>query len=149
MISDATKDNLEILDILQEGAISGNLLRLKRELENIDYDKEQLKTLINKNVDGQNGRRVYRKCIYISNYVSALVTCSRRGHRKMVQWLIDNGADVESCGSCEFDQDLLVDVPALWAASAAGHFTIVQILVFQGANVNSRTKTNSTPLRFV
>jgi ankyrin repeat protein len=65
----------------------------------------------------------------------------------MVQWLIDNGADVESCGSCEFDQDLLVDVPALWAASAAGHFTIVQILVFQGANVNSRTKTNSTPLR--
>ena len=31
--------------------------------------------------------------------------------------------------------------------SAAGHFTIVQTLVFNGANVNARTKTNSTPLR--
>ena len=49
-------------------------------------------------------------------------------------------ANVESCGSCEFDSDLLENVPALWAASAAGHFTIVQTLVFEGANVNSRTK---------
>ena len=55
MISDATKDNLLLIDILQEGSSSGNLLRLKRELDNIDYSKEQLKSLINQNVEGQNG----------------------------------------------------------------------------------------------
>jgi len=131
MISDATKDNLLLIDILQEASQSGNLVRLRRELENLEYEKDQLQSLINQNVEGQN----------------VLVTAARNGHRKMVQWLIEHGANVESCGSCEFDSDLLENVPALWAASAAGHFTIVQTLVFEGANVNSRTKTNSTPLR--
>lgn len=37
--------------------------------------------------------------------------------------------------------------PALWCAAAAGHTNIVKLLVRHGANVNSTTKTNSTPLR--
>lgn len=37
--------------------------------------------------------------------------------------------------------------PALWCAAAAGHTSIVKLLVRHGANVNSTTKTNSTPLR--
>ncbi|CAG5099260.1 Oidioi.mRNA.OKI2018_I69.XSR.g16389.t1.cds [Oikopleura dioica] len=61
--------------------------------------------------------------------------------------MLAHGADCEARGSCEFDGDTLENVPALWAASAAGHFTIVQTLVMEGANVNARTKTNSTPLR--
>jgi ankyrin repeat protein len=32
-------------------------------------------------------------------------------------------------------------------AAAAGHINIVKLLVRHGANVNSTTKTNSTPLR--
>lgn len=35
----------------------------------------------------------------------------------------------------------------MWCAAAAGHYSIVQFLVFEGANVNSTTQTNSTPLR--
>ena len=91
------------------------------------------------------------------------MTAARHGHRKVVKWMLAHGADCEARGSCEFDGDTLENVPALWAASAAGHFTIVQTLVMEGrvksvqelvlldfrtgANVNARTKTNSTPLR--
>jgi len=130
-MADATRDNLLLIDKLQEASSSGNLSRLIRDIESIEYCQDQLASLINQNVDGQN----------------VLVTSARHGHRELVRWLLENGADVESCGSCEFDRDLLENVPALWAASAAGHFTIVQTLVFNGANVNARTKTNSTPLR--
>lgn len=35
----------------------------------------------------------------------------------------------------------------MWCASAAGHVNIVKLLVRHGADVNSTTKTNSTPLR--
>ena len=55
MISDATKDNLLIIDIIQEAAASGNLTRLKKELEKVDFTKDQLKLLINQNVEGENG----------------------------------------------------------------------------------------------
>ena len=75
MISDATKDNLLLIDILQEASQSGNLVRLRRELENLEYEKDQLQSLINQNVEGQN----------------VLVTAARNGHRKMVQWLIEHG----------------------------------------------------------
>ena len=75
MISDATKDNLLLIDILQEASQSGNLVRLRRELENLEYEKDQLQSLINQNVEGQN----------------VLVTATRNGHRKMVQWLIEHG----------------------------------------------------------
>ena len=75
MISDATKDNLLLIDILQEASQSGNLVRLRRELENLEYEKDQLQSLINQNVEGQN----------------VLVTAARNGPRKMVQWLIEHG----------------------------------------------------------
>lgn len=42
---------------------------------------------------------------------------------------------------------LFSSAPALWCAAAAGHTSIVKLLVRHGANVNSTTKTNSTPLR--
>lgn len=35
----------------------------------------------------------------------------------------------------------------MWCAAAAGHFGIVKLLVKNNANINSTTRTNSTPLR--
>jgi len=46
-----------------------------------------------------------------------------------------------------FDAETIEQVPPLWCAAAAGHLRIVDLLVRSGANVNSTTKTNSTPLR--
>jgi ankyrin repeat protein len=46
-----------------------------------------------------------------------------------------------------FDGETIEGVPPLWCAAAAGHLNIVNLLVKNGANVNSTTKTNSTPLR--
>ncbi|KOB76652.1 putative sex-determining protein fem-1 [Operophtera brumata] len=43
-----------------------------------------------------------------------------------------------------FDQ---AGAPPLWCAAAAGHLPLVKLLVRAGANVNSTTRTHSTPLR--
>ena len=100
-MADATSDNLLLIDKLQEASTTGNLSRLIRDIDSIEFEEEQLASLINQNVDGQN----------------VLVTAARHGHRQLARWLLEHGADVESCGSCEFDRDLLENVPALWAAS--------------------------------
>lgn len=46
-----------------------------------------------------------------------------------------------------FDGETIEGVPPLWCAAAAGHLNVVKLLVQNHANVNSTTKTNSTPLR--
>lgn len=46
-----------------------------------------------------------------------------------------------------FDGETIEGVPPLWCAAAAGHLNVVKLLVQNNANVNSTTKTNSTPLR--
>jgi len=127
---DATADNLELLDALMEASETGDTESLNA-FNEYYTDKDFPSEILNINVAGN----------------SALVTAARHGHRKVVKWMLSHGADCEARGSCEFDGDTLENVPALWAASAAGHFTIVQTLVMEGANVNARTKTNSTPLR--
>lgn len=53
-MADATQDNLFLIDKLQEASNSGNLARLIRDIENIEYKPDQLASLINQNVDGQN-----------------------------------------------------------------------------------------------
>lgn len=49
--------------------------------------------------------------------------------------------------SVVFDGETIEGAPPLWCAAAAGHEAVVKLLVRHGANVNSITKTNSTPLR--
>ena len=46
-----------------------------------------------------------------------------------------------------FDGETIEGAPPLWCAAGAGHLSVVELLVKSGASVNSRTKTNSTPLR--
>lgn len=46
-----------------------------------------------------------------------------------------------------FDGETIEGAPPLWCAAAAGHLQLVRLLVRAGANVNSTTRTHSTPLR--
>lgn len=46
-----------------------------------------------------------------------------------------------------FDGETIEGAPPLWCAAAAGHLPLVRLLVRAGANLNSTTRTNSTPLR--
>jgi len=46
-----------------------------------------------------------------------------------------------------FDGETIEGAPPLWCAAAAGHLPVVSLLLRNGANVNSTTRTNSTPLR--
>lgn len=46
-----------------------------------------------------------------------------------------------------FDGETIEGAPPLWCAAAAGHMPLVRLLVRAGANVNSTTRTHSTPLR--
>ncbi|KAL4793151.1 hypothetical protein BDV19DRAFT_231391 [Aspergillus venezuelensis] len=63
-------------------------------------------------------------------YGNALQAASFRGHEKMVQILLDQGADVNAQGGRYGN--------ALQAASSEGHEKLVQILLDQGADVNAQ-----------
>ena len=58
----------------------------------------------------------------------ALTAASSKGHEKVVQILIDAGADVNAVGP---------DGTALWEASVYGYEKVVQILINAGADVNA------------
>ena len=76
-----------------------------------------------------------------------MLSC-RNGHHDVVEYLVDKCcASVEQPGSVTFDGETIEGAPPLWCAAAAGHLDIVKLLSKSGANVNSTTKTNSTPLR--
>lgn len=76
-----------------------------------------------------------------------LIAC-RNGHYDIVQYLLKRcQANVEQTGSVIFDGETIEGAPPLWVAGAAGHTNIVKLLIRHSANVNSTTKTNSTPLR--
>ena len=106
-----------------------------------------------------------------TNGATPLVLSCRNGHHEVVEYLVDKCcASVEQPGSVTFDGETIEGAPPLWCAAAAGaifflqflslfqinnimmrifsgHLDIVKLLVKSGANVNSTTKTNSTPLR--
>jgi hypothetical protein len=61
-------------------------------------------------------------------YVNALVTASEKGREKVVQMLLDAGADVNAQGG--------QDGTALYRASFGGHVKVAQMLLDAGADVN-------------
>lgn len=82
------------------------------------------------------------------NGATPLVISCRNGHYDIVEYLLTKcRANVEQVGSVSFDGEPIEDAPPLWCAAAAGHLGIVKMLVRRFANVNSTTRTNSTPLR--
>lgn len=72
------------------------------------------------------------------HYVNALQAASVQGHRRVVQILLQHGADVNAQGG--------VFNSALEAASIKGHKEVVQILLDHGADVNAQGKFNSYAL---
>lgn len=83
-----------------------------------------------------------------TNGAPPLVIACREGFFDIVEHLLTRcSVDVEQYGSVIFDGETIEDAPPLWCAAAAGHLGIVKLLVRRGANVNSTTRTNSTPLR--
>ena len=71
------------------------------------------------------------------NGMAALLMASYRGHLKIVKYLIDNGANINS------END---DIPALLMASYRGHLEIVKYLVGKGADVNIKDQNGTTAL---
>ncbi|SMY26862.1 unnamed protein product [Zymoseptoria tritici ST99CH_1A5] len=69
---------------------------------------------------------------------SALFKAAETGHARMVQMLIDSGADVNAMNT---------DGPALHAASRNGHQTIVQLLLDAGADINATDDRGYTALQ--
>ncbi|THY37309.1 hypothetical protein D6C98_10763, partial [Aureobasidium pullulans] len=64
------------------------------------------------------------------HYGNALQAASAGGHDKIVQLLLDKGADVNAQGGYNGN--------ALYAALAGGHDKIVQLLLDKGADVNAQ-----------
>ena len=80
-----------------------------------------------------------------------LIVAARDGKLKFVKVLLRYEANIEACGTIKVESgkysEVVEDCTALWIASAKGHFDIVRLLIKQNAEVDSRTSTNSTPLR--
>ncbi|CAF4387078.1 unnamed protein product [Rotaria sp. Silwood2] len=75
------------------------------------------------------------------------------GHKDMVRMLLHRyEPDLEVLNNIFFgdanpSRQIFLNVSVLWVATSTNDFETVRLLVEHGANVNHRTKTNSTPLR--
>ena len=80
-----------------------------------------------------------------------LIIAARDGKLNFVKVLLRYEANIEACGTIKIESgkypEVIEDCTALWIASSKGHFDIVRLLIKQNAEVDSRTSTNSTPLR--
>lgn len=83
----------------------------------------------------------------VDQITTPLIIASRNGNLKCVKILLSYSADIEAKGTVKVDDQIIEETSALWAAAAKGEMDVVKCLVKAGANVNSKTKTNSTPLR--
>ena len=75
----------------------------------------------------------------VGDYGSALQAASDQGHEKVVQLLLDRGADVNAQGGYYGT--------ALQAASRYGHEKVVQLLLDRGADVNAQGEYHSNALQ--
>ncbi|KAF3389098.1 Ankyrin repeat and KH domain-containing protein mask [Penicillium rolfsii] len=69
---------------------------------------------------------------------SPLWLAARRGHREVVEILLDHGADIEIRNS--------VGLTPLAIAAREGQCEVIKVLLDRGANLETQTKDHSTPL---
>ncbi|XP_054160815.1 protein fem-1 homolog C-like [Oppia nitens] len=121
---------MEFKNIVFNAARDGKLRRLKLFLDH--RPKEEVKLIVSLRTNG----------------ATPLLIAARNGYLNVLEYLIDKcNADIEQVGTVNFDGESIEAAPPIWCAAAAGHLTCVKSLITHGANVNSKTKTNSTPLR--
>ncbi|CAG2115991.1 unnamed protein product [Medioppia subpectinata] len=121
---------MEFKNIVFNAARDGKLRRLKLFLDH--RPKEEVKLIVSLRTNG----------------ATPLLIAARNGYLNVLEYLVDKcNADIEQVGSVNFDGESIEAAPPIWCASAAGHLACVKALITHGANVNSKTKTNSTPLR--
>lgn len=77
-----------------------------------------------------------------------LVIAARNGRYKVVKMLLNNfKPNIEHECTVKFDGHIVQGATALWCAAGSGHLNVVKLLVQHGADVNQKTRTQSTPLR--
>ncbi|KAF4250945.1 hypothetical protein CNMCM8980_009584 [Aspergillus fumigatiaffinis] len=100
-------------------ADNGSLLALAAKQGKADLVEEILRPAIDLNSKNERERTAM--------YDNALLEASAEGHEKIIQLLLENGADVNAQGGS-----------ALLAASKEGHDKIIQLLLDHGADVNAQ-----------
>ena len=80
-----------------------------------------------------------------------LIIAARDGKLDFLKVLLRYEANIEARGTIKIESgefsEVAEDCTALWIAAVKGHFDVVRLLIEQNAEVDSRTSTNSTPLR--
>lgn len=73
---------------------------------------------------------------------------ARNGRYKVVKMLLNNfKPNIEQECTVKFDGNIVQGATALWCAAGSGHLSVVKLLIQHRANVNHKTRTQSTPLR--
>ncbi|CAH1796176.1 unnamed protein product [Owenia fusiformis] len=122
---------------LHKAASEGNdmdLTKILKQMPPIEIEKSL--NSLSEDSEGQN--------------VTPLIIASKNGNEKIVKTLIKNSLvkiNIDQVGCVKFDGYSIEGATSLWCASGAGHLEIVKLLVENGADVNHKTASNSTPLR--
>ena len=84
-----------------------------------------------------------------SDDVTPLFVAAQYGHLTFLNYLIDEcGADVEMCGIYEVQEDHSRHlVTPLWCAAVSKKLPVVSALIRHGAEINTTSDTQSTPVR--
>ena len=83
-------------------------------------------------------REMQTRIRFLDDQSATLLWAARKGHKAVVELLLDKGADTES-------RDNYSHTPLSWAAQA-GHEAVVELLLDKGAHIESRGSDGETPL---
>ena len=122
-------------------AIEGRLKDLKDLLDHLPQ-QEVSRLLLDKETNG-NGSLLDKYKLF-----TLLGLSCWNGRKEVVEYIVDKcPASVEQTGTVTIYGKRVEGATPLWFATVQGHLDIVKMLVKRGANVNSKTNTNSTALQ--
>jgi Fem-1 family protein b len=129
---------MEVDALLLSAVRQGDIESLEKHLSTISNPEKYL----NQIYDEEN----MQKCTLLT------IACLNKHEHIMRMLLHRYKFDLEITNNILFGeenkkQQMCSSVTVLWVAAALNNFQMVKLLVEHGANVNHRTKTNSTPLR--